>query len=257
MGVSAGSVGRLAGLPGATLAATMQQMQAPNLPGVAAAAAPAAAEGPLNVTSIWSQLALLYSWYASNRAVYLEQVQMLLQLADRDRVMAAALGPAAAAVGGGGGGGSGARPPALRALDKALEIIRGSQLALLLRLQHLMKGVAGGSGLHQERGPMEGGVASGRLPVRVKGILAVSEVSFLGIALLFDEYIVSHVSLNLAVFLRKYIVLEASKQLFITTRTALLNFLAQPWANGTRCFGKVQHDAFKGGTVKQRQGAAP
>ncbi|KAF6266799.1 hypothetical protein COO60DRAFT_14730 [Scenedesmus sp. NREL 46B-D3] len=101
--------------PAAQLAAVMQQLQAP-LPHM-----PAAAEGAVNVASVFSQLGLLYSWYASNRAAYLEQVQMMLQLADRDRLMAAAIRPMAAAAGGP------VRPPALRALDKALEIIRGSQ----------------------------------------------------------------------------------------------------------------------------------
>lgn len=99
--------------PAANLTAVLQQLQNPMPP-------MPTADAPVNVGAVFTQLGLLYSWYASNRAAYLEQVQMLLQLAERDRLMAAAIRPVSAAAGG-------ARPPALRALDRALEIIRGSQ----------------------------------------------------------------------------------------------------------------------------------
>jgi hypothetical protein len=35
----------------------------------------AAGDGPLNVDSVYRQLSLLYAWYASSRAAYLEQVR--------------------------------------------------------------------------------------------------------------------------------------------------------------------------------------
>jgi hypothetical protein len=74
LGAPAASAGAAGGLDpsAANLQALLQELRTPAPPAAAAAAAP---DGPLNVESVYRQLSLLYAWYASSRAAYLEQVR--------------------------------------------------------------------------------------------------------------------------------------------------------------------------------------